>query len=171
MPPFSKSLLVGEKIRRIRKHKGWSIKQLANKVGVSFSYIAKIETGQNRVNIDFLYKVAKSLRVTVQSLLPELLPHKPKPEKEGWYALKDFYVVHFDYKGRPERIECQISDREANLIGQIREIQQTSSHLAQIIFTIFENYADTKNIQEIEEIFLPYDQPPPTSKPTQPNLS
>lgn len=36
----------GQKVRKLRQAKGWSLRDLAPKVGVGFTYLSKVETGR-----------------------------------------------------------------------------------------------------------------------------
>lgn len=141
-----RSLKIGEKIRQIRKTKKLSMKDLARKVGVSFSYIAKMETGQNRINVEVLSKIAKALRVPLDSLLSQNSESSPFDEDQpGWYSLKDFFIVTYDDRGRPESADYEIHNREANVIGQLRELQEKYPDMAEAIFHKFESFAKEKD--------------------------
>ena len=57
-------------IRRYRKAKGISQRDLAAKVGVKGAYIAQLETGARKnPSLDVLKKIAKALDVPVTELL------------------------------------------------------------------------------------------------------
>ena len=67
MPTF------GQKIRELRQAKGWTLRQLAPKVGVGFTYLSKVETGR----LDFgdypsealIHRLADALETDEQELL------------------------------------------------------------------------------------------------------
>ena len=52
---------VGAKIAEIRKKKGLSIRELAEKSEVNFANIYKIENGKYNVSVDILGKICKAL--------------------------------------------------------------------------------------------------------------
>lgn len=56
-------------VRRLRAKKKLSQKALADKVGISVSYVSMLERGQRSPPLDMLEKVAKALGVTPVSLL------------------------------------------------------------------------------------------------------
>ncbi len=60
---------VGLKIRDIRKEKGISQLELANKIGVSQAYITYLENGQRNIDLKMLEKIAKALDVSIEELM------------------------------------------------------------------------------------------------------
>lgn len=58
-----------EKMRDYRKQKGWTLKDLAKKTGVTSISIGRYETGKREPNLTTLVKIADVLEVTVDDLL------------------------------------------------------------------------------------------------------
>jgi transcriptional regulator with XRE-family HTH domain len=56
-------------VRRLRAKKGLSQKALADKVGISVSYVSMLERGQRSPPLETIEKVAKALGVPPASLL------------------------------------------------------------------------------------------------------
>jgi transcriptional regulator with XRE-family HTH domain len=56
-------------VRKLRSKKKLSQKVLADKVGISVSYVSMLERGQRSPPLDMLEKVARALGVTPVSLL------------------------------------------------------------------------------------------------------
>ncbi len=56
--------LVGEQIRIIRKAKGMTQEGLADKSGLSFSYISDVERGTRNISLQSLEKIINSLDIT-----------------------------------------------------------------------------------------------------------
>jgi transcriptional regulator with XRE-family HTH domain len=56
-------------VRKLRSKKKLSQKTLADKIGISVSYVSMLERGQRSPPLDMLEKVAKALGVTPVSLL------------------------------------------------------------------------------------------------------
>lgn len=56
-------------IRQWRKHRGLTQEQLAERIGVSRSYLTKIERGDRRWDQPFMEAAAEALRVSVVDLL------------------------------------------------------------------------------------------------------
>lgn len=63
---------VGQNIKKYRKLKGWTQKELADKAMVSDSLIAKLESiTRQTISLDNLEHIAETLEVTVIALLEE----------------------------------------------------------------------------------------------------
>lgn len=60
---------IGQQIRKIRKQKKLNINQLGKQVGVSGSYIAKLETGERRFSLDLLSRIAQELDIPLAGLV------------------------------------------------------------------------------------------------------
>lgn len=62
--------MVGERIKKLRERKGYSITELAELAGVSKSYLSYIERNlQNNPSLQFLSKIAIPLDTTIPFLL------------------------------------------------------------------------------------------------------
>ena len=61
---------IGERVQRLRKEKGLTQEQLADKVRVSSTYIGFIEQGQRNPSINTADKIARVLGVKVKDLIP-----------------------------------------------------------------------------------------------------
>ncbi len=55
--------LVGEKVRMVRKQRGLTQEELAEKAGLQNTYIGGIERGERNISLETLEKVAKGLEV------------------------------------------------------------------------------------------------------------
>lgn len=55
--------LVGEQIRTIRKSKGLTQEELAEKSGLSLSYISDVERGTRNISLESLEKIINSLEI------------------------------------------------------------------------------------------------------------
>ncbi|WP_134684449.1 helix-turn-helix domain-containing protein [Brevibacillus migulae] len=64
--------MIGNRIQRLRKEKGLSLSELAERAGVAKSYLSSIERGiQSNPSIQFLEKVSTVLGMTVESIIHE----------------------------------------------------------------------------------------------------
>ncbi|BBH22610.1 transcriptional regulator [Paenibacillus baekrokdamisoli] len=61
-------ILVGEKIRALRQHRGLSQEKLAFKAGINTSYIGQVERGEKSATIISLEKIATALDVGIEEL-------------------------------------------------------------------------------------------------------
>ena len=66
----SKNWKLGRCIQKIRKAKGMTQEQLAEKIGTSTPWIGHIETGRELPNLKMLQKIARVLDVKVKDLIP-----------------------------------------------------------------------------------------------------
>lgn len=66
--------LIGERIRQLRKEKGFSQEKLGGEAELHCTHIGSIERGQKNWSIDTLIKVAKGLNVEVADLFTFPLP-------------------------------------------------------------------------------------------------
>lgn len=69
------------RIREIRKQKGLTQQELADKVGVSQTQIGRWETSERGLDIDVLPVIAKSLNVEPWELLPREMQPNITPEE------------------------------------------------------------------------------------------
>jgi transcriptional regulator with XRE-family HTH domain len=65
---------VGKTIRQLRKQRGWSQEQLAERAGNNTKHVGQIERGEVNVGIDKLTAIAASLSVDLGDLVP---PNSP----------------------------------------------------------------------------------------------
>ncbi len=63
-------LRLGRKIHKIRKEKGFTQEELAEKMEVSTTWIGYIETGYRIPNLKMIYKIARALGVKVKDIFP-----------------------------------------------------------------------------------------------------
>lgn len=61
---------LGRKIQKIRKEKGLTQEQLAERVKVSTTFIGYVETGYRRPNLKMIYKIARALNIKVKDIFP-----------------------------------------------------------------------------------------------------
>ena len=60
---------MGMRIRQVRKAKGWSQSDLAEKCGVSMSFLGHIERGTRIMSIDTFVKICRALEAGADELL------------------------------------------------------------------------------------------------------
>ena len=60
---------IGDRLRESRQERGWSLRDLAVRLGVSPSLISQIETGRARPSVNTLYAIADELGVSLDDLL------------------------------------------------------------------------------------------------------
>ena len=60
---------IGQRIRQARIARGWQQAELAYRAGLNSSYISHIETGQTKLALPTIVKIANALSVSVDELL------------------------------------------------------------------------------------------------------
>ena len=60
--------IVGQRIREIRKGKGYSQEELASRADLDRTYMTSVECGRRNISIVNLYKIAKALGVTLEEM-------------------------------------------------------------------------------------------------------
>lgn len=62
---------IGDKIRLLRKERGWSQKQLALELGISFQQLQKYESGENRMSAARLWELSQKTNTDIHVFLGE----------------------------------------------------------------------------------------------------
>lgn len=66
-------MTIGEKIRRIRKERSLTQKQLGDLCGMADSAIRRYEIGKGNPKFETLERIAKALRVPVSDIMPDVI--------------------------------------------------------------------------------------------------
>lgn len=61
---------LGNKIRSLRKLKGFTQEELGEKAGISYKFLGEIERGEANPSLDSLIVIANALRINVKELFP-----------------------------------------------------------------------------------------------------
>ncbi len=83
----------GEKLKRMRKEKGWSQDQFAQRVGIHGRHVGKYEIGKAMPNADTVVKIAKVLGVSTDYLLIDDTHTSQGAEIRDKTLLKEFEAV------------------------------------------------------------------------------
>ena len=96
-------ITVGSRLRSLRRSKGWSLDHLADRTGIGASTISRLETGQRRMALDQLVKLARALDTTADELLAGekdeaviIRPHRNTADGATFWSL----TGHDDPSGR-----------------------------------------------------------------------
>jgi len=81
---------VGKNIREIRKSKGLTLEELAEKVNRDWSYLSQIERGKSIPSIETVFLISNALEIPLESLFKY---HKPVPYKTDRLTSKMVYMV------------------------------------------------------------------------------
>lgn len=82
---------IGQKIKHLRTENDYTLKQLAEKTGLSISFISDIENGRRNPSLDNLDKLSRALGVPVDILLknPKGIANKTSPDKKDQDLISD----------------------------------------------------------------------------------
>lgn len=76
----------GARLRAIRKENGWTLRFLAAKAGVHWTYLGQVERGERNVSLLTILRLAKALGTDAGALLRGL---KPGDSKEAEVSAPD----------------------------------------------------------------------------------
>lgn len=79
------NIILGKKIREIRRSQEISLNKLAEQMCVSYQQLQKYETGTNRISAEKLYEVAQFLGVAPAQFFPDS-PIPPAPAENSVIA-------------------------------------------------------------------------------------
>ena len=123
---------LAENIRRVRKKKGWSQKELGEMIGSHLSHINRIETGKYKPSLDVLKKIADALEVTLDYLVSD---------KE-----EDLQEVKIEDKNMAERIKLLNTLEPEDRKAVIRVIDAMLTKKK--IFRIVSGESQTENLAQ-----------------------
>jgi len=63
---------LGDRIRKLRKKRGWTQVEFAERVGLDRSFLADVERGKRNISILNVELIAKGLRMTLSQLFSRL---------------------------------------------------------------------------------------------------
>jgi transcriptional regulator with XRE-family HTH domain len=68
---------VGERLRRLRKERGWKLEDLAERTNLSRAYLSRLENGERQPSLTALFHIAQAYGVAFSSLF------EPEPDFES----------------------------------------------------------------------------------------
>ena len=92
VPRASQILLVGQKIRQIRKSRHLTQADLASRIGVTQSDLSRMENGEYKVGLDTLFRILQVFEVSMSNFFEEPAVAAPAPDTapfEDWAALPE----------------------------------------------------------------------------------
>jgi transcriptional regulator with XRE-family HTH domain len=96
VPRASQILLVGQKIRQIRKSRHLTQAELASRIGVTQSDLSRMENGEYKVGIDTLFRILQVFELSMSHFFeeppaetPDAAPAAVDVPFEDWAALSD----------------------------------------------------------------------------------
>ena len=117
--PAAKALSIGVNIRRYRTAEGLTLKELADRSGVSIATISKIETGKISGGFETIYKIARGLGVLVTEIIidhaggrEQMVVHRRSKTDVHRTELYDYYPQAFRRAGALNPYVMVIHTRE-----------------------------------------------------------
>ncbi len=95
-PNFLDYKVVGQEVRNRRLAKGYTQKDLAKKIGVTYQVILQYEKGTRKISIEKLYAIAEALSIGIIDLIPvsnEKICIKNK-EEEILYLIRKYKKIN-----------------------------------------------------------------------------
>ena len=105
----------GQKIRRLRKHKGWSQERLAEAIGRSPDTISNVERGVNATRLATVLHLARALGVSI----PELFETEPVD------------ALDRDRRAVWNRIATLIGDQDLEILRHVENIVAAALPMSQ----------------------------------------
>jgi len=92
----------GQKLKELRRKKGWSVRKLAQEAGVSKSTVSDVELGKRRPTADYLIKIAQALNMEERELLEwygYVEPLPPTLDQKLERVAREFDTLFLDHLG------------------------------------------------------------------------
>jgi transcriptional regulator with XRE-family HTH domain len=114
-PPLASGM--GDRIKELRKARGWNQRDLAGRANVSPTRLSKYENGTHQVPLRALVSIARTLAVPVDALFPDTgdTPHEPQ-DAELLARLRRLMALGAEEKA----VACSLLDT----VLAMREIRQ-----------------------------------------------
>ena len=74
-------LLVGSRIRKLRKERNQTQSALASKIGIQQSDLCRMETGEYKVSLETLFKVLSVFEMNIAEFFQEQIPLQPNSKE------------------------------------------------------------------------------------------
>jgi transcriptional regulator with XRE-family HTH domain len=117
------SVSLAENIKKIRKQKGWSQKDLGDMIGSHLSHVNRIETGKQNPSLEVLIKLADALGVSIDGLV------------RG--SDEDFKEIKIEDKNMAERIKLlnTLDPEDRKVVIRVIDALLTKKKILRIVST------------------------------------
>ena len=114
---------LAENIKKIRKQKGWSQKDLGDMIGSHLSHVNRIETGKQNPSLEVLIKLADALGVSIDGLV------------RG--SDEDFKEIKIEDKNMAERIKLlnTLDPEDRKVVIRVIDALLTKKKILRIVST------------------------------------
>ena len=118
---------LGQRIRDLRERRGWSQEELARRADRHFTYIGRIERGEQNVTVEVLFEVARALDTTPDQLLivdpPKLLANWGVTANDIVEALSHGFRAQVDIKGKVAELMLYRELSRLRVSGEIDSLE------------------------------------------------
>ncbi|MGD9152204.1 MAG: helix-turn-helix transcriptional regulator [Gammaproteobacteria bacterium] len=134
------------KLRNIRREKGLSIHDLANKAGIGYQKVGRVERGETQISVEMLHRLAKVLNVPYSQLLEEEGVKKLENDlREKKAKETNVYIIPSIYK----EIE-KLCKKHSISVGSSVKV-----HIATTIFKVIQDiHINEKDEEEMVKAFF-----------------
>jgi transcriptional regulator with XRE-family HTH domain len=83
--PLVNKVVLGTFVKQYREGRGWTVRKLAAKAGITNSHVSKIELAQLNIGLETFCRVAKAFEVSAPNLLRRIMRHNgaDEPHRPG----------------------------------------------------------------------------------------
>lgn len=128
---------VAKNLRLLRRIRGLTLEELSEQVGISVSYLSRIESGNRRVTEPLLFKLSELLQCDPT----EILSDEP-PEKQ--IASLGFTSLSFHRKNQPEKVS-ELMELLEKVTGQLQDSSASFPKIPLFTSHYFKNEAWTSH--------------------------
>lgn len=138
------SVQIGNHIRSLRKKRGLTLNELADRIHKSKSAVSKYEKGEIAIDVETLYEIADALHISAEQLVytrPEQkkISFSHNADPAFFNGVSQFYAYLFDGRSN-ELIRCVFDILSETEDGQYK-------------LAMYMNYTDGKNYQNCENTY------------------
>lgn len=120
--------MIGDNIRKALERKGLTSNELAEKIGVTATYVSYLLNNKRNASIEVLEKIAEVLEVSVSSFFDSPSTKETKAPYTKIYQIgglddesTDELVIRREKDTEKPEIEIELSQKTSNLLGVIPE--------------------------------------------------
>jgi transcriptional regulator with XRE-family HTH domain len=114
--------LLGNRVRHFREQYGWSQEELARRCERHFTYIGRIERGQQNITVEVLHDVAVALGVSITNLLVD----EDHPLLSAW-KVSAMDIIQAVSHGFRAQVDVKGKLAEWMLFNELSRLQQAGS--------------------------------------------
>ncbi len=95
--------LIGQRIKEVRRQRGWSQERLSEEIDVTTVYISRVERGTSQINLKRLAQISKALDTSVEYLISGTATESPN------YLDKELYQTLLNCTPAKQRLIYNIA--------------------------------------------------------------